>query len=80
MAQPTEFQEQNTRWWGPGDVGDLPAYRDDSGVNISCWELTADEIVEVLKTGKVWLHLWGAHPPVHVTAEHPFVEQVIETT
>ena len=73
MAEPTEFPEANTRWSGQGDTGDLPAYRDaGTGVNISCWVLSADEIVEVRKTGRVWLHVWGQHPPVYVSGESPF--------
>ena len=75
MAQPTRFPEANAVWEGPGDVGDLPAYRDeDEGLSISCWELSAAELVEVLNTGKVWLHVWGHHPAVSVMGETPFEE------
>ena len=73
MAQPTRFPEANAVWEGPGDVGDLPAFREDA-LSISCWELSAEELREVLDTGKVWLHVWGQHPPVYVTAEQPFEE------
>ena len=75
MAEPVRFPEANTQWIGRGDVGPLPAFRDEAqGLSISCWELSAAELREVLDTGKVWLHVWGQHPAVYVTAEQPFEE------
>ena len=81
MANPTEFSQFNVRWAGQGDVGDLPAFRDpETTENISCWELSAEEIVEVLSTGKVWLHVWGSHPPVFVSGKTPFVTEEVEVS
>lgn len=42
---------------------------------VSAWELSADEIVEVLKSGQVWLIVQGERqPPVSLTAQYPFQE------
>ena len=71
MAEPIEFPEVNKRWVGEGDVGDLPVYSE--GVeNVSCWQLTMEERLEILETGVVWLHVWGNHPAVCVSSESPF--------
>ena len=73
MAEPIRFPQVNSQWYGEGDIGALPVFRDvESGENISCWELTAEEQLEVLKTGKVWLRVWGNHPPVALDGEDPF--------
>ena len=51
----------------------------EDGQNISCWEFSADEIVEILKTGKVYLHVWGRHPAVYMSPNYPFkIEQSTE--
>ena len=74
MAQPSEFPEMNAKWTGEGDVADLPVYR--QGVeNISRWELSVDEYQEVLKTGVVWLRVWGVPPAVCVSGESPFAAE-----
>lgn len=73
MAEPVEFAEVNTTWYGEGDVAPLPVFRGENGENISCWELTAEEQIEVLQTGKVWLRVWGYHPAVYVEGTDPFV-------
>lgn len=79
MARPTEFDQANHVWRGwPADqdreaVDDLHTHLDTSaGRSISCWQLTADEIAEVMRTGRVWLHVYGVHPPVYVGGEDPF--------
>ena len=78
MGRPSNFPQSNFTWKGwPADedreeVLDLPAYRDENQT-ISCWALTADELAEVQKTGKVWLHIVGAgHPPVAVMGTDPW--------
>ena len=78
MAQPLEFPEVNLRLVGEGDTGYLPVHRDqETGVKVSCWELTADELAEISATGKVWLHVWGGHPPVCVSGEDPFEQGAV---
>ena len=74
MAEPVTFEHVNTRWIGQGDIGPLPVC-DTGGVKISKWELSAEEIVQVLETGVIWLHVWAdVHPAVSVSAEYPFAE------
>ena len=80
MAKGVEFDQQNFVWKGNEDQGgnvyDLPAHveQDPSGNTCSttCWQLTPEEKEEVLRTGKVWLHVWGAHPPLCVNGSDPF--------
>ena len=80
VAVPNKFPQANAVWrgWPAGNgkeaVADLHAYRDKQR-SISCWELTAAEVAEVMRTGRVWLHVFGQHPPVYVGGESPFQEQ-----
>ena len=71
MAEPKEFPQANVRWVGEGDIAPLPAHRD-GDENISCWHLSMEERLHLLETGEVWLHVWGRHPAVCVSAESPF--------
>ena len=74
MAEPVQFPEANSQWYGAGDVGNLPVWRDlESGQSISCWELSAEEQMEVLATGKIWLRVWGQHPATALEGTNPFV-------
>lgn len=72
MAEPVQFAQVNAEWQGPGDIGPLPTHQTDEGENISCWELSAEEQIAVLETGKVWLRVWGHHPAVYVEGTDPF--------
>ena len=78
MAASVEFEEANTVWRGWAEdedrpaVDDLPAHQDEQR-SISCWQLTAEELAEVARTGRVWLHVWGRQPPVYVGGDYPFV-------
>jgi hypothetical protein len=63
----------NFTWAGPTPgIGDLPVHmrRRPSGAaeSISCWELGPGEYQEVVRTGKVYLSVWGTHPPVLVAS------------
>ena len=52
----------------------LPVHANGEGF-ISCWQLSADELAEVSRTGRLWLGVCGrAHPPVWVAAFSPFPE------
>ena len=74
MAKPVKYSHTNVAWYGDGDTGALPAYRDDKG-STSCWELSEEELAEVNLTGKVWLTVWGAwHPSVYIDGKFPFEE------
>ena len=43
---------------------------------VSCWKLTADELAEINRTGRVWLLIAGkTMPPVVLTTEKPFHQE-----
>jgi hypothetical protein len=85
MATPVNFPEQNavlppypgTESW----VRPLPIYRQyPDGVNdqcvVSCWELSPEEIAEIVRTGKVYFQAFGStHPPVSIHGITPFIQQ-----
>ena len=75
MGEPIEFEEQNLVWGkSAGDSDDLPCFRDEvCHENISCWRLNEAELADVARTGVVWLHVWGQHPPVNICGEYPFI-------
>ena len=82
MGHPIDFKESNFTWtgWAESDarpgVLNLHAHRyaDAQGVDrtISCWALTWRERLQVLRTGRVWLHVIGRQPPVSVGGTTPF--------
>ncbi len=42
-------------------------------VVISCWKMTAEELAEVQRTGRVWLMVWGqTMPPACLDGINPF--------
>lgn len=46
-------------------------------VVISCWKVTAEELAEINRTGRVWLVVPGrSMPPVSVQGSTPFVKGV----
>ena len=62
------------------DVMDLPVTRyqwnDNTSAVQSCWQLSDEEIQEVIKTGKIYFSAWGnTHPPICLSTA-PFVEEV----
>ena len=71
MATPVHFNESNIVLEAPGDSGPLPALISETNI-LSCWELTQEEIDYVVEHGRVWLTVWGLHPPVNITAADPF--------
>ena len=74
MAEPIHFPEANGQWTGQGDIGDLPALTADGAV-LSCWQLSEEEQEYVATHGRVWLMVWGPHPPVSITAADPFASK-----
>lgn len=59
-----------------GTVYGLPVmrYTDLDGVPnvMSCWQLTAEEIAEIVRTGVVWFNCWGVtHAPMWIAGEDP---------
>lgn len=52
----------------------LPAHRDESGVVTTCWELTPEERIEILETGKIYLQQYTFNDPlqpVRILLENP---------
>lgn len=75
MARPVDFGQSNVMFVAPA-CGDLHAYvDDDSGEIVSCWELDGEELMEVLRTKRIWLRIVSSEqPPVTVQASNPFGE------
>lgn len=75
--KPVEFPEANARLTPPSclteaECGKLPVYRDGQYC-ISCWELSSDDLMEILQTKRVWLWVMGeTQPPVLLTASKPW--------
>lgn len=81
---PASFDESNCVIDKPesmtrDECGALSAWQgtvDGIPVLISYWKLTAEELEEVKRTGRVWLWVWGhSMPPVSMTGESPFVRK-----
>lgn len=80
--KPIHFPESNFEFQKPANMpedqcGNLPVFKGktDEGypVIISCFELSPEEIAEVQKTGKIWLHVCShGMPPVFAGTEYPF--------
>ena len=48
----------------------------DTPVVISCWKVTAEELEEIRRTGRVWLYIMGTTmPPAYPTGFNPFEER-----
>jgi len=80
VADAVEFEESNKVFVAPG-CNDLPAHvaegcEDHPEVKaeiITCWELSGEELAEVLQTKRIWLFVRGTdQPPVIVTGRDPF--------
>lgn len=81
MATFVNFPESNCTWKGweaspdrepkNQSVGDLRCFTDGKQ-SISCWKLSWWELLTVIFTRKVWLFVYGHHPPVYVKGKYPF--------
>lgn len=70
--EPIKFKECNVNYVADG-CKDLPVYKGDNQI-ISCWELSDEEIREIIKNKVVWLSIWGnQQSPVCLMTENPFV-------
>lgn len=61
----------------PDDCEPLQVFRgftnEGQPIQLSCWKVTAEELLEINRTKKVWLMTWGTvHPPVALLGENPF--------
>ena len=73
MAAPIRFPEANLVLGPPQGCEDSVnalTVRRLEGSLVSCWQLTAEELAEIQRTGVIWLSVWGrqTQPPVLVTA------------
>lgn len=72
---PIEFPEANLRLVGPPGVSDilpLPVFTDGRHV-ASVWELSDEEIADLVKTRRLYLVVVGqTHPPLLMQTRPPF--------
>lgn len=83
MAYPASFDESNAVLGRPPGMTDeecspLSILRtltaDGQPIVVSCWKLTADEMDEVKRTGRVWLGIHGeTMPPAWIAGQKPFL-------
>lgn len=68
MGRPAGFVGANFRLIGDGKtVGDMDALRHD-GVLWSSWELSDEELLDIIRSRRVWVGLWcGEHRPFPLT-------------
>ena len=71
--------EANFVWGGNNEgVGDLFVHlrllENGSVESISCWKLSPEELEEVTRTGRIYLHVFGHHPAVYVGGKEPFMQ------
>lgn len=79
MAKPVDFAESNFNLLpaqgDEGRVGELRAYRDlrpEQPQLVSCWELSDEEIIQIINTKRVWVYVLGMrHPPIYVGGTQP---------
>ena len=77
-----EFEEQNHTFHKPKEMTDeecvsLPCcvLEHPYPQTISCWELTKEEIEQIVKTGKLWVSVFSVPPPpIAILTETPFTK------
>jgi hypothetical protein len=82
MAVPASFEESNAVLGKPADMSadECEAlsvlrvqYPDGKIAVVSCWKLTAEELAEINRTGRVWLTIMGVTmPPAFIGGTKPF--------
>jgi hypothetical protein len=83
-----DFPERNHVYGKPESMTDeecydLPVWRGPASIEasgntvpviISKWQLSKEDIEEILKTGIIWLKITGGlQPPVELSADYPFI-------
>lgn len=80
---PVAFDEENAVLDSPPQIADICeplsvwVGQSQTGIPlvISCWKVTLEEIIEIQRTGRIWLTVMGAGmPPVQVSGTKPFEE------
>lgn len=81
MAFPTSFDESNEFLDAPPGMHDCVGplsvlrmkYPDGMPVVVSCFKVTAEELAEINKTGRIWLGVLGVTmPPAFLAGIKPF--------
>lgn len=79
MSFPVDFPESNVLLRPPPGIpeeecGCLYVHASpETNQWISCWQLSREELAEVLRSGRVYLHVFGGnHPPVAISGIRPF--------
>lgn len=79
MAVPSSFDESNfvydtPKGVDPEDIVPLACYvQAQPPLTISCWKFTKEELDEIIKTGRVWVYIYGHPiPPLAVGGYLPF--------
>ena len=63
--KPIKFKEQNCTYGeNQPKYLPLPAFRDENGIVVSCWQLSFKERIKALFGGKIWLSLWSFNKPL----------------
>lgn len=77
--KPVDFPESNSTLAKPPSMTDeeclpLHIFRTKDGRCISRWQLTGEELMEVLKTKCVWVEVFSGEtqPPVYIGTASPF--------
>lgn len=90
--QPSNFDEANTNLGPPQGVGEDQCstlrvcrglLQGKTPVVISCWKPDRAELEEIMRTGRVWLMIWGqTQPPAFVSGYKasilPYVDKAEE--
>lgn len=77
MAEPTGFKEANKVFGPPPgvseeQVGSINACVTGDNQVVTCWRLSAEELEEVNRTGRIWLGVHGGLPPHWISGHYPF--------
>lgn len=57
----------------------LITYADGVQGVVTAWELTAEEVADVVKSGRLWLEVRGiTQPPVRLTTQCPYGDDPLE--
>lgn len=58
MAKPIKFKESNVIYAeNQLEYKQLPAFKDEDGFIITCWELSKEEIDKIVKTKKIYVSM-----------------------
>ena len=69
--KPIKFTQSNMKFVAEG-CEDLPAFKGEGRI-ISCWELDGDDLMRILETKCLWVHVTGTkQPAMMLSVEQPF--------